>query len=307
MQILDECDRVFSQPGCLNVSDFSPSAPAASRTLLTIAGHDPSSGAGITADLKTFSAHRFFGTSIPTALTVQSTLGVAEVLPIDPGFLRRSLDYLVADLPPAGIKIGMLGSATAAASIAEFLATFRALANRTAKGNQRTADSPLPPIVLDPILRSTSGADLLPPDAIESLHRVLLPLVNWITPNWKELSQLTALPVETLAQAEAATHALAQRHSHLHIVTTAGEHSQPTDLLLLPSGEVHRYAGEHIESNATHGTGCAFSSSLLCHLVLRDSPLEAVRGAKHFVTEAIRHAPNLGHGKGPLNLFWHLL
>ncbi|MFP5266614.1 MAG: hydroxymethylpyrimidine/phosphomethylpyrimidine kinase [Acidobacteriota bacterium] len=289
------------------MSDFSSSAAAAPRTLLTIAGHDPSGGAGITADLRTFSAHRFYGTSVLTALTVQSTLGVAEVLPADPGFLRRALDHLTADLPPAGIKIGMLGSAAAAASIAEFLAAFRSPAKRATKGNQRTAEPLLPPIVLDPTLRSTSGADLLPPDAIESLHRILLPLVTWVTPNWKELSRLTALPVESLAQAEAATHALAQRHPHLHIVTTAGDHSQPTDLLLLPSGEVHRYAGDHIESNSTHGTGCAFSSSLLCHLVLRDSPVEAVRGAKHFVAEAIRNAPNLGHGKGPLNLFWHIL
>lgn len=288
------------------MSDFSSSAAAAPRTLLTIAGHDPSGGAGITADLKTFSAHRFYGTSVLTALTVQSTLGVAEVLPVDPGFLRRALDHLATDLPPAGIKIGMLGSAAAAISIAEFLAALRAPAKRAPKGNQRT-DPPLPPIVLDPILRSTSGADLLPPDTVESLHRILLPLVTWITPNWKEISRLTALPVESLAQAESATHALAQRHPHLHIVTTAGDQAQPTDLLLLPSGELHRYAGEHIESNSTHGTGCAFSSSLLCHLVLRDSPVEAVRGAKHFVAEAIRHAPNLGHGKGPLSLLWHTL
>ena len=93
------------------------------RTLLTIAGHDPSSGAGVTADLQTFAAHRLYGTSAITALTVQSTLGVAEIQPADPTFLRRALDHLVADLPPAGIKIGMLGSSEIAASVAAFLAT----------------------------------------------------------------------------------------------------------------------------------------------------------------------------------------
>ncbi len=273
------------------------------RTLLTIAGHDPSSGAGITADLQTFAAHRLFGTSAITALTVQSTLGVAEIEAVDPAFLRRALDHLASDLPPAGIKIGMLGSSEIAASVAGFLATLRPKEGKSKAGNQPPSS---PPVVLDPILRATSGADLLPPDALDILHQQLLPLVTWITPNWSELSALTSEPVETLAQAEAAARKLAAHHPHLHIVVTAGDQSQPTDLLRLPSGDFHRFAGEHLDSTSTHGTGCAFSSALLCHLVLRDTPIEAVRSAKHFVTEAIRHAPNLGHGKGPLNLFWHL-
>jgi hydroxymethylpyrimidine/phosphomethylpyrimidine kinase len=283
----------------LQVPAIFPSSAASARTLLTIAGHDPSSGAGITADLQTFAAHRFFGTSAITALTVQSTLGVAEIQPVDPAFLRRILDHLAADLPPAGIKIGMLGSAEIAASVAAFLATLR-----QPEGNQPTGNQPIGnlPIVLDPILRASSGANLLPPEALETLHQHLLPHVTWITPNWSELSALSAQPIQTLAEAEAATHTLAQRHPHLHIVATAGDHAQPTDILRLPSGEIHRYLGEHLPSTSTHGTGCAFSSALLSRLVLGDTPIEAVRGAKHFVTEAIRHAPPLGHGKGPLNL-----
>ncbi len=285
------------------MSSLSSPSTVSTRTLLTIAGHDPSSGAGIAADLQTFAAHRLFGTSVITALTVQSTLGVTEIQAVDPSFLRRALDHLAADLPPSGIKIGMLGSAEIAASVAGFLASLHQEEGNQPAGNQPSSQIP---VVLDPILRATSGHSLLPPDAIETLHRELLPLVTWITPNWFELSALTAQPVETLAEAEEATRALALRHPHLHIVTTAGDHSQPTDLLLLPSGDFHRFAGEHLESTSTHGTGCAFASALLCHLVLRDTPVEAVRGAKHFVTEAIRHAPNLGHGKGPLNLSWHV-
>ena len=282
----------------------NPSISSAStRTLLAIAGHDPSSGAGITADLQTFAAHRLFGTSAITALTVQSTLGVGEIRPTDPAFLRRALDHLVADLPPAGIKIGMLGSSEIAASVAGFLANLRSAEGKSATGNQPASATP---IVLDPILRASSGADLLPTGAIEILHHQLLPNVTWITPNWSELSALTSQPVETLAQAEAGTELLAARHPHLHIVATAGDQAQPIDLLRLPSGDFHRFAGEHLDSTSTHGTGCAFSSALLCHLVLRDTPTEAVRGAKHFVTEAIRNAPNLGRGKGPLNFFWRL-
>jgi hydroxymethylpyrimidine/phosphomethylpyrimidine kinase len=287
----------------LQVPAIFPSSAASARTLLTIAGHDPSSGAGVTADLQTFAAHRLFGTSAITALTVQSTLGVAGIHPTDPAFLRRTLDHLVADLPPAGIKIGMLGSAEIAASVAAFLATLRQPEGNQPTGNQPIGNPPIvPTIVLDPILRASSGAELLPPEALETLHRELLPNVTWITPNWFELSALTSQPIQTLAEAEAATHALAQRHPHLHIVATAGDHAQPTDILRLPSGDIHRYIGELLNSTSTHGTGCAFSSALLSLLVLGNTPTEAVRGAKHFVTEAIRHAPPLGHGKGPLNL-----
>jgi hydroxymethylpyrimidine/phosphomethylpyrimidine kinase len=287
--------------------------PPPPSVLLTIAGHDPSSGAGITADLQVFSAHRLFGASALTALTVQSTLGVAEVQPVDPAFLAHSLTHLTADLPPVGIKIGMLGSSLIAETVANFLHSLR---NKAVKQGTDSGSSPLSarnlapiPIVLDPILRASSGASLLPSEALESLHLHLLPHVTWITPNWSELAALTGLPVETLPDAADATRALAARHPHLHIVATAGDQPQPTDLFLLPPGvntrteiELHQLAGEHIATTSTHGTGCAFSSALLCRIVLGDSPLAAVHAAKLYVAEALRRAPRLGHGRGPLNL-----
>ncbi len=261
--------------------------------LLTIAGYDPSSGAGITADLATFAAHGYFGVSAITALTVQSTLGVAEIQPVDTGLLQRTLDHLTADLPPSGIKVGMLGTAETVSTVAAFLAS-PAIRQGT-------------PRVLDPILRATSGAALLAPAALIAVQNRLLPSVDWITPNWPELAALSGQPaIETLAQAEAAAHRLGERHPHLHIVATGGDHTPPTDLLRLPSGEAHHLTGDHIESNATHGTGCAFSSALLARLVLGDTPVAAVAAAKAFVAEAIRQAPNLGQGKGPLNLLWPL-
>jgi hydroxymethylpyrimidine/phosphomethylpyrimidine kinase len=277
----------------------SPTGPA-TRSLLTIAGHDPSSGAGISADLLTFAAHRFFGTSAITALTVQSTLGVAEVHAVEPDVLLRTLQNLCTDLPPCGIKIGMLGSAGIAAATAEFLEEF------LQKANKRKGTGLPIPVVLDPVLRSSSGADLLPADAIEVLQQRLLPLATWITPNWAELSALTGLPVGNLIQAGSAADALGTQHPHLHIVVTGGDQAQPTDVLRLPTGETHCFLGEHLASTSTHGTGCAFSSALLSLLVLRDTPAEAVRNAKHFVTEAIRRAPGLGQGNGPMNLLWRV-
>jgi hydroxymethylpyrimidine/phosphomethylpyrimidine kinase len=258
------------------------SAPIA----LTIAGHDPSSGAGITADLQVFAAHRIFGTSAITALTVQSTLGVAAVEPVSPGVLRQVLETLEADLPASGVKIGMLGSAAVAAEVAAFLA-----------GKQGT------PIVFDPVLVSSSGAALLEPEALEVLRRQLLPAVRWLTPNWAELAALVEASVATLDEAEAAMHKLGEQHPQLTLVATGGDQAIPTDLLRLPDGEIHRFTGEHIETTSTHGTGCAFSSALLCRLLLGDDPVTTVRGAKSFVTEAMHRAPKIGHGRGPLDFF----
>lgn len=229
-------------------------------------------------------------------MTAQSTLGVANVEPVNPEFFRQTLDHLTADLTPAGYKIGMLGSIEIAAVIAAFLQI--QLSTTPPKANI--------PIILDPVLRSSSGRELLPPKALDLLRDQLLPLVSWITPNWTELSALASTPVRTPAQAEAATHALGQRHPHLHIVTTAGDAARPTDLLRLPNGEIHLFPGEHIETTSTHGTGCAFSSALLCRLVSGDDPVTAVHSAKQFVTEALRQAPGIGHGHGPLNLLWPL-
>jgi hydroxymethylpyrimidine/phosphomethylpyrimidine kinase len=286
-------------PGCLPLPNpFSEASPSAAppSVLLTIAGHDPSSGAGITADLATFAAHRCFGLSAITALTVQSTRGVVSVQPVDTDILRHTLDTLAADFTLAGVKIGMLGSPEAVEAVADFLGRIR-----SAPGGQGT------PIVLDPVLRSSSAAVLLPTEALDRLRQALLPRIDWITPNWPELAALTGRSaVASLPEAETAARDLARQHPHLTIVATGGDNPEPTDLLRLPSGQTHLLHGEHIASNATHGTGCAFSSALLAALVAGKSPVEAVTAAKHYVTEAIRSAPTLGHGKGPMHLLWPL-
>jgi hydroxymethylpyrimidine/phosphomethylpyrimidine kinase len=269
------------------------------RVVLTIAGFDPSSGAGITADLAVFAAHGLFGLSAITALTVQSTLGVRSVEPVSAATLAATLECLHADLPPAGVKIGMLATEENVEAVASYLELLK-------------RDRPETPVVLDPIVSSSSGRELLSPEGLRALRECLLPLATWVTPNLAELSQLTGQPVTVKDEVEPAARSLHATHPRLSILVTGGHLSmddkpaQPDDLLLIASGEAHWLPGERIESTSTHGTGCALSSALLSRLVLGDSPLEAAAQAKQYVAEAIRRAEPIGGGHGPLNHLWAL-
>lgn len=256
--------------------------------VLTIAGFDPSNGAGITADLQVFAAHGLFGTSCITTLTVQSTQGVAAVEPVS-HLIATTLEHLNADLPAAGIKIGMLGSVEGVSAVAGFLREFR---------------KPGVPVVLDPVIRSSSGARLLSAEGVAALRAELLPLVDWITPNLEELRDLAERPGTSVEEALAE---LRRRFPHLHLVATGGDSAEgPVDRLLTSAGELHHFGGARIETTSTHGTGCAFSSALLSRLVLGDDPVAAVAAAKMFVRESLYLAPGLGKGRGPLNLSWRL-
>jgi hydroxymethylpyrimidine/phosphomethylpyrimidine kinase len=257
---------------------------------LSIAGFDPSSGAGVTADLAVFAAHGIFGTSAITTLTVQSTLGVAAREEPSAAHLKYVLEHLNTDLPPAGVKIGALGNAALARVVADFLK----------KGEK------IVPTIWDPALVSSSGLHLVDPSALSTLHDHLLPSIHWATPNWTELALLSGHPVATLADAEHAAAALGARYPNLWLAVTGGDQAQPTDLLRSPNGEIQHFPAKHIDSTSTHGTGCAFSSALLANLIHGHSPAEAVASAKHYVAEAIRQAPNLGSGRGPLALLWPL-
>jgi len=258
--------------------------------LLTIAGFDPSTGAGVTADLQVFAAHGFFGTAAITALTVQSTRGVAAVQPVDAVLLSATLTELQADLPAAGIKIGMLGSAGVVEAVASFL---HGLARR------RT-------VVLDPVLRSSSGSTLLEAAAMDVLASALLPLVDWITPNWGELAGLSGSGVRDEAEAAEAMERLAGRYPGLGIVATGGDQEEPVDILRSPAGPNARIVGTDVETASTHGTGCAFSSAMLCGLLHGLAPWDAATAAKRYVEGGLRHAPGLGGGRGPMNLLWPL-
>ena len=262
---------------------------------LTVAGFDPGSGAGITADLKTFSAHGVYGVACITAMTVQSTLGVRAVESLSATLVRETLDCLADDFSFAGIKIGMLGSSDVAAEVSSFL---RSGANKVSR--QR--------IVLDPVLRSTSGKDLIEANGIRVVRKSLLQSVGWITPNIDELAVLIGedserLGREQLPAAAARLQEIASRlgNDELNVVVTGGHLNPPDDFLLTAAGEESWLPGERIATDATHGTGCAFSSALLCGLLSGLGTGTAVAAAKAYVTEALRSAYPVGKGRGPMN------
>ncbi len=263
------------------------------KTLLTIAGFDPSSGAGVTADLMVFAAAGFFGAAAVTALTVQSTLGVQASHSVGEPQLRETLYCLHEDLPPAGIKIGMLANAVNVDAVAEFVSFCK----------QRSRPMPF---VLDPVFRSSSGRELLDANGLRRLKERLLPLVDWITPNLAELAELAGMPAGSPSEMEAAVQAVQARFPQLGVVATGGHLDAADDLVAPPGQPMHWLRGAKLVSQATHGTGCAFSSALLCGLVEGRESLAAAADAKHFVTQAILRAEPIGHGRGPMNLLWPL-
>jgi hydroxymethylpyrimidine/phosphomethylpyrimidine kinase len=264
--------------------------------VLTIAGFDPSSGAGITADIKTIAAHECYGVSCITALTVQSTRGVRRVEAVDPKIIVETLGELVSDLSISAVHIGMLGNAQVVEVVADFLV-------RTFPGRAR-----LPHVVLDPILKSSSGADLLDAAGTRLLIEKLIPLAELITPNLDEASVLTGMAVTNLDQmreAAARLHALGAAN----VVVTGGHLEKAIDLLSFSTArgtEVEVFKADRQRSKSTHGTGCAFATALACHLAHGRGLPEAVLLSKVYVSAAIANAHPLGHGVGPLHHLYRM-
>ncbi len=259
--------------------------------VLSIAGFDPSSGAGITADIKTIAAHGCYGVGCITALTVQSTAGVRRVEPVPPDLVSQTLEELASDVDIAAVRIGMLGSARVAKATLEFL----------------TSRKP-PNIVLDPILKSSSGADLLDRPGIRLIAEKLLPLAAVVTPNVDEASVLTGLPVTNPEQMRAAAHKLHQMGSQA-VVITGGHLEKAIDLLSFVTKrgtEQEVFKSARLRSNSTHGTGCAFATSVACHLALGRGLPEAVLLAKAYVTATITNAHPMGRGTGPVHHLYRM-
>lgn len=261
-------------------------------TALTIAGSDSGGGAGIQADLKTFSALGVYGASVLTALTAQNTRAVTAIFDVTPEFVARQIDTVFEDIRIDAVKIGMLSNA----------AVVEAVADRLAHWRPRW-------IVLDPVMVAKSGDRLLDPAAVEALRTRLLPLADLITPNLPEAAVLLG---EEPIRERARMGNVAARLQGLGAknVLLKGGHLDggASPDLLLHGGELLWLESERVATENTHGTGCTLSSAIAAFLA-RGRPLpEAVALAKRYLTGALRHADELevGHGHGPVHHFWHL-
>jgi hydroxymethylpyrimidine/phosphomethylpyrimidine kinase len=265
--------------------------PQAPPVVLTIAGFDPGSGAGVTADIKTIAAHGCYGVACITALTVQSTAGVKSVSPVSSDLVADTLEELARDLDIAAVKIGMLGSEKVVREVIDFIGRVKP-----------------PHVVLDPVLKSTSGADLVDVGGAKLIAENLLSLSELITPNVDEASALTGLPVtghEQMKSAAIKLHAMGAAN----VVVTGGHLEKAIDLLSFASRgsfEQQVFRAERQRSSSTHGTGCAFSSAIACHLACGRGVPEAVLLAKAYVTAAISKAQPIGRGTGPLHHLYRL-
>ena len=255
---------------------------------LTIAGSDPSGGAGIQADLKTFHQFGVYGMSVITLLTVQNTCRVSAVETVAPQLVLDQLDAVLEDLPPQAGKTGALGS----------VEIIRAVSERAARFSF--------PLVVDPVMISKHGAPLLQEQARDALARELLPHAYLVTPNVHEAAALSGqefrgdeIPRTAL---EEAARAIAGMGAKAVLITGGHLVSDATDLLFT-EGRFESYAGKRIETRHTHGTGCTYSAAITAELAKGAELTEAVAAAKRFIARAIETNPALGHGYGPVNHF----
>jgi len=264
------------------------------RIALTIAGSDSSAGAGIQADLKTFAAHGVFGACAVTAITAQNTRGIVAAAPIEADLVTAQIEAVVSDLAVHAAKTGMLANAAIVEAVA-------AAANAL----------DIPFLVVDPVIVASSGDPLLDDEGLLAMKRELIPRAHAVTPNVPEAEALSGVAIRGESDwREAAKRIFALGAAH--VVITGGHawgppSGGPSDRIvdLAYDGEVFtEFAIERVAGRNTHGTGCAFSAALTAQLALGVSLHQAIPLAQHYVAGAIRHAPGLGHGAGPLNHFW---
>jgi hydroxymethylpyrimidine/phosphomethylpyrimidine kinase len=259
--------------------------------VLTIAGFDPSSGAGVTADVKTIAAHGCYGVGCITALTVQSTAGVRRVQAVDADLVIDTLRELRADVEISAVHIGMLGSGKIVRAVCDFL-----------------DEAGLPNIVLDPIIKSSSGHELIDATGLRLLTERLLPLAAVITPNVDEAAALTGLTVTNLDQMRTAATRLHEMGA-VSVVITGGHLEKAIELLSFPGRQGHEqeiFKSDRQQSNSTHGTGCAFATAMTCHLARGRGLPEAVLLSKAYVAAAITNAHPMGRGTGPVHHLYRM-
>jgi hydroxymethylpyrimidine/phosphomethylpyrimidine kinase len=249
---------------------------------LTIAGSDPSGGAGIQADLKTFHQFGVYGEAVITLLTVQNTVSVDRVEPMQPDLVIQQIRAVLADIPPQAAKTGALGTRDIVEAVAELAREFTF------------------PLVVDPVMISKHGAPLIAEEARQAMATRLLPRATLITPNLAEAEALVGGEVRDIDAMRAAARKLCEMGSHAALVKGGHLDGEAVDVLYF-AGEWTLFRGPRIDTRHTHGTGCTFSAAITAELALGAPLSEAVAVAKAFITSAIRTNPGLGRGNGPVN------
>jgi hydroxymethylpyrimidine/phosphomethylpyrimidine kinase len=263
------------------------------RIALTIAGSDSGGGAGIQADLKTFAAHGVYGTCAITAITAQNTLGVTAWEPVSTDLVIAQMEAVADDLAPAAVKTGMLATAAIVEAVAAAIASLD-----------------LPNLVVDPVMIAKGGDRLLREDAVASIRTELLKLAEVVTPNIPEAEVLSGGSIRTVEDMRAAARRI--RSLGPRVVVVKGGHLDDSarpgnvvDVVCTPDREFD-LQGPRLFTPHTHGTGCTFAAAITAGLALGLPVDESIRTAREYLEGAIRHAPGLGAGHGPLNHFWRL-
>lgn len=253
------------------------------KKILTIAGSDCSGGAGIQADIKTIAAQGMYAMSVITSLTAQNTTGVYDVLDVPAEFVARQIDCIFTDIRPDAVKIGMVSNPEIIATIVQKL-------------KQYEAEN----IVVDPVMVSTSGSNLLKKEAMEALCQKLLPLARVITPNLPEAEALSGQSVHDRASCVEAAEKISQLLPGA-VLIKGGHLINTADDFLYDQGRQVWFAGEKIDNSNTHGTGCTLSSAIACGLAAGLDLSAAIEQAKEYISGALRAQLNLGAGSGPLD------
>jgi hydroxymethylpyrimidine/phosphomethylpyrimidine kinase len=249
---------------------------------LTIAGSDPSGGAGIQADLKTFHQFGVYGEAVITLLTVQNTRGVARVEVMSPDLVRDQIAAVLEDMPPDAIKTGALGSIDVVRAVADCARDFAC------------------PLVIDPVMISKHGAPLLPDEAVAIVREELLPRATLVTPNVPEAEALTGLKIRTLDDVRRAACAIRAMGARSVLIKGGHLEGDATDILYDGTAWTD-FPSPRIATRHTHGTGCTYSAAITASLAAGLPLAEAVARGKRFIHEAIRTNPGLGRGAGPVN------
>ena len=257
------------------------------HTALTIAGSDSGGGAGIQADLKTFAAHGVFGMSALTAITAQNTVGVTAILALTADLVIAQIEAVATDIGVDAVKTGMLANAAIIEAVAAAIESLD-----------------LPRVVVDPVMIAKSGDLLLEPEAVAALRAELLPRALVVTPNVPEAEALADMTIPTVKEARRAARRI--RDLGPQAVVIKGGHLEGDEIVdvFWDGSELVELRGPRVKSESTHGTGCTFASAIAANLALGVPLLTAVEAAKAYVAGAIRHAPRLGRGHGPLHHLW---